>query len=64
MAPRTAFGAEETAAVEIAHGPYPEAGCISEVVDNGSGGLAALGKFSFGLVALELGVRYLIAGHL
>ena len=50
--------------MEIAHGPYPEAGCISEVVDNGSGGLAALGKFSFGLVALELGVRYLIAGHL
>jgi hypothetical protein len=31
---------------------------------SGSGGGASLGKSSFGLVALELGVRYLIAGHL
>lgn len=29
----------------------------------GSGGVAALGKFSFGLVVLQLRVRYLIAGH-
>ena len=31
---------------------------------SGSGGVASLGKSSFGLVALEPWVRYLIAGHL